>query len=304
MVDLGRRLAPGATTLAEVADALDADDDRAVFGTDQLLARLEEFTERAVASLDGAHFDIDPRIRRCDARLAPEGSAAAPYYIGPSEDLSRPGITWFPTLGETRFPWWRVASTWYHEGVPGHHLQVATDVINREHLSRFQRTLAWTSGVGEGWALYAERLMDELGAFSDPADEFGYLANQALRAARVVVDLGLHLGFPVPASLEKALGEPGAGGQGWTAERAVALLRAWAIQTDAFAVSEVERYLGNPAQAIAYKLGERLWLRARADARARLGGAFSLKAFHAHALGLGPMGLAPFVEAMSRWDGR
>ena len=140
-----------------------------------------------VEELDGVHFDIDERIRFCDARLAPEGSAAAPYYIPPSEDLSRPGTTWLPTLGETSFSWWRLATIWYHEAVPGHHLQISATVINREHLSRFQRAMAWNSGWGEGWALYAERLMDELGAFDEPGLEMGYLMSQALRKLTAIV---------------------------------------------------------------------------------------------------------------------
>ncbi|MFI5035370.1 MAG: DUF885 domain-containing protein [Acidimicrobiales bacterium] len=302
MVSLGERLAPGAPSLVAVAEVLDADDAGAVVGEDALVARLQAFIQDAVTSLNGVHFDIDPRVQRCDARIAPAGSAAAAYYIGPSEDLSRPGTTWFPTLGATRFPWWRIASTWYHESVPGHHLQDATIVLRRDQLSRFQRTMAWTSGVGEGWALYAERFMDDLGAFS-PADEFGYLSGQALRAARVVVDLGLHLGYPIPQGFDEAVGESGAAGKRWTAARAVALVERWAIESHEYAVSEVDRYLGMPAQAITYKLGERTWLGVREDAKNRLGERFSLKDFHAAALGIGPMGLAPFAELMGRWSG-
>jgi len=300
MVTLGERLAPGAGSLVAVAAALDGDDAGAIEGEAALLERLQRFIEEAVTSLNGVHFDIDPRVQRCDARIAPEGSAAAAYYIGPSEDLSRPGTTWFPTLGDTRFPWWRIASTWYHESVPGHHLQDATIVLKLDELSRFQRKMAWTSGVGEGWALYAERFMDELGAFS-PAEEFGYLEGQALRAARVVVDLGLHLGYRIPEGLDDAVGESGSAGQFWTHERAVKVLERWAIEHHDYAVSEVDRYLGMPAQAITYKLGERTWISVRDDARARLGERFGLKEFHAQALGIGPMGLQPFVDAMALW---
>ncbi len=302
MVSLGQRLAPSATSLVQVADVLDRDDAGAIVGEDALLARLESFIETAVGTLNGVHFDIDPRVQRCDARIAPEGSAAAPYYIGPSEDLTRPGTTWYPTMGATRFPWWRIASTWYHESVPGHHLQDASIVLRLDQLSRFQRSMAWTSGVGEGWALYAERFMDELNEFS-PAEEFGYLSGQALRAARIVVDLGLHLGYPVPDGYDDALGETGTGGQRWTPDRAVALVERWAIEPHDYAVSEVDRYLGVPGQAIAYKLGERTWMSVRDDARRRLADQFELKGFHAAALGIGPMGLAPFVDLMGRWRG-
>ncbi len=302
MIELGRKLAPSATSLAQVADALDADPKRLIVGTDALLAKLKAFTAQTVIAMDGVHFDIDPRVRFCDARLAPEGGAAAPYYIGPSEDLSRPGTTWFPTLGATSFPWWRHASTWYHEAVPGHHLQHATAILLAERQTRFHRLAGWLSGWGEGWALYAERLMDELGAFTDEADELGYLANQALRAARVVVDIGLHLDKTIPQEIGVLEPFGDCTGKPWTAEFAVALLEQWTIQDHEMSVSEVDRYLGMPAQAISYKLGERVWLAARSEAKERLGERFSLKAFHAHALALGPLGLDHFAREMAKWE--
>lgn len=303
MWELAAVIAPGAHSLAEVAAACDEDDDGAVFGVDEVLARLRDFVARTVEQLDGRHFDIPAAIRFCDVRTAPEGSAAAPYYIEPSEDLRRPGTTWLPTLGRSRFPWWRLAATWYHEAVPGHHLQSATALLATDRLNRFQRQSAWTSGYGEGWALYAERLMDELGAFENPADELGFLEGQALRAARVVVDFGLHLGFAAPDDLGE-LGRLGdVSGRPWTPEMAVELLVERAISDRESAVSEVDRYLGMPAQAISYKVGERAWLTAREDARARLGPRFDLKAFHTFALRLGPMGLDPFADELARFDG-
>jgi uncharacterized protein (DUF885 family) len=303
MWEIANELLPGATSLVEVAQHLEADPARRIDGTDELLRRLISFTEAATEKLDGVHFDIDPRIRFCDARLAPEGSAAAPYYIPPSEDLSRPGTTWFPTLGATSFSWWSHASTWYHEGVPGHHLQCATSIIEADRQSRFHRLEAWTSGYGEGWALYAERLSEELGFFEDLGDELGYLAGQALRAARVMVDIGMHLQLAAPSDLG-VLGDLGdCSGRVWTPEMAVVILDEWAIQPHEMSVSEVERYLGLPAQAISYKVGERVWLRAREEARARLGDAFSLKRFHAYALALGPMGLDPLEVELRAWNG-
>lgn len=303
MWEIAAELLPGATSLVEVAEHLEADPARAIEGTDELLRRLIGFTQEAVEKLDGVHFDIDPRIRFCDARLAPEGGAAAPYYIPPSEDLSRPGTTWFPTLGATTFSWWSHASTWYHEGVPGHHLQCAVSIIESERQSRFHRLEAWTSGYGEGWALYAERLMNELGFFEDLGDELGFLAGQALRAARIVVDVGLHLGLPVPAGFG-TLGEFGdPSGRAWTPAMAVAVLEERAIQTHEMSLSEVDRYLGLPAQAISYKVGERVWMRTREAARERLGDEFSLKRFHAYALRLGPMGLDPLEAELAGWDG-
>ena len=303
MWEIARELVPTATSLIDVADFLDHDPQRTVQGTDELLRRLVAFTDESVRALDGVHFDIDPRIRFCDARLAPEGSAAAPYYIAPSEDLSRPGTSWFPTLGATSFAWWSIPSTWYHEGVPGHHLQCATSIIEADRQSRFHRLEAWTSGYGEGWALYAERLMDELGFFTDLGEEMGFLSSQALRAARVMVDIGLHLELRAPSDLGELVGLGDCSGKVWTAEMAVAVLDERALQGHEFSVSEVERYLGLPAQAISYKVGERTWMRAREASKVRLGESFSLKRFHAFALALGPMGLDALEEELGRWDG-
>lgn len=294
MTVVGEGLLPGAAP-AEVAAFLDADPATTLHGVDALVAYLEGITAAAVDALDGVWFDIDPRIRRCDVRVAGEGAAAAPYYLPPSEDLSRPGSTWYPTRGQEVFPRWSVTSTWYHEAVPGHHLQIATTVLQREHLSRFQRTFGWTSGHVEGWAIYAERLMDELGFFADPADEMGYLASQALRAARIVVDIGLHVGWPAPAAAGEHAGRP------FDAASARAFLVTRALLDEAYAASEVDRYLGVPGQAISYKVGERTWLAARRAARDRLGDAFDLRDWHMHALRLGSMGLAPFAAELASY---
>ena len=285
------KIKPNAKSLREVADHLDNDSKYLVQGVDVLLKKLKDFIETAVKGLDGVHFDIDERIKICDVRLAPEGSASAAYYQGPSEDLSRPGTTWFPALGQDTFTWWDLPSTWYHEAVPGHHLQEAVAILEQDRLSRFQRTKAWTSGYGEGWALYAERLMDELGVFNDPGIEMGFLSGQALRAARVVVDIGMHLGYT------------GYNGEVWNAESAYDVLMNRALLDEAHSRSEVDRYLGWPGQAISYKVGERAWMNARADAKQRLGPSFSLKKFHSYALRLGPMGLDLFAAEMSHWDG-
>ena len=278
-------------SLKEVADIVEESELHSIEGEENLLAKLKSFTQEAVDRLDGVYFDIDPRIRFCDARIAPEGSAAAPYYMPPSEDLSRPGTTWYPTLGHTRFNFWHIASTWYHEAVPGHHLQVATSTIEKDRLTRFQRTEAWISGYGEGWALYAERFMDELGAFEDPAYELGFLSGQALRAARIIVDIGMHCGYE------------DFDGNIWNAQSAFDLLVNRALLAEDFARSEVDRYLGWPGQAISYKVGERVWVRTREDAKKRLGEKFDIKAWHNYALKIGPMGLDPFEREMATYKG-
>ena len=277
-------------SLKEVADYCEDAELHRIDGAENLLKKLLEFTEEAVAKLDGVYFDIDPRIKFCDAKLAPEGSAAAPYYMPPSEDLSRPGTTWYPTLGHDRFNFWHIASTWYHEAVPGHHLQCATATIEADRLSRFQRTEAWISGYGEGWALYAERFMDELGAFDDPAIELGYLSGQALRAARIVIDIGMHCGYE------------DFDGKVWNATSGYELLVNRALLAPDFAQSEIERYLGWPGQAISYKVGERKWMKVREDTKARLGSSFDIKAWHNYALKIGPMGLDMFEVEMAAFQ--
>jgi uncharacterized protein (DUF885 family) len=195
-------------------------------------------------------------------------------------------------MGKSKFSFWHIASTWYHEAIPGHHLQIATSMLEKERLNRYQRNDAWTSGHGEGWALYAERLMDELGAFEDPGYEMGYLSGQALRAARIIVDIGMHL------ELDDFDGNT------WSSESAFLILRDRALLDEISSRSEVDRYLSLPGQAISYKVGEQVWMRARSDAKKRLGDIFSLKKFHSHALKLGPMGLDPFEKELSKWDGK
>jgi uncharacterized protein (DUF885 family) len=292
MWEIAEQIKPGAKTLREVADHLDNDPKYLIKGKENVIKFLQEFTDAAIARMDGEYFEIDDRIKVCEARLAPEGSASAPYYNPPSEDLSRPGTTWIPMLGKDEASSWHLVSTWYHEAVPGHHLQFATTAVEKERLSRFQVHGAWISGYGEGWALYAERFMNELGAFDEPGIEMGYLSAQALRAARIVVDIGMHLGYT------------DFDGKVWNAESSRKLLNEQALLDEDHSRSETDRYLGWPGQAISYKVGERVWMKAREDAKARLGSAFSLKKFHTYALKIGPMGLDPFAIELASWDGK
>lgn len=290
---VGEQILPGATS-AEVRHLLDTDPARAVHGEDALREWLQGLMDDAMSFLiDEGHFEIDERIRRVEAMISPPGGAAAMYYTGPSEDLTRPGRTWYPVNGRTMIPMWGEPSTAYHEGVPGHHLQVATAVLNAERLSRVQR-LTFVSGHGEGWALYAERLMDEFGFLDNPEWRLGYLYAQAFRAARVVVDIGVHCGYTVPAS------SPWRPGEKWTAETMLEFMTERSSSDDAFNRSEVDRYLGWPGQAISYKLGERVWLDVRDEAMRRAGSSFDLKTWHADALALGNLGLDLFVQEMRR----
>ncbi|WP_129336146.1 DUF885 domain-containing protein [Cellulomonas endophytica] len=288
--EAGRVLRPGATP-AEAAAHL-AEHGPAVDGEDAVRAWLQDLMDRTIAELDGTVVDVPAPVRRVEAMIAPPGSAAAPYYTRPSLDFARPGRTWLPTLGRTRFPTWDLVSTWYHEGVPGHHLQLGRWAHRAGELSRFQVSVGSVPATTEGWALYAERLMDELGRLRDAGERLGYLDGQRLRAVRVVVDTGMHLGLPVR-------GEDGAR---WTAGRGLAFLGERSGSSSAFVASEVTRYLGWPGQAVAYKLGERAWLAGRAAARARrraAGEAFDLRAWHSAALGLGSLGLADLERELA-----
>jgi uncharacterized protein (DUF885 family) len=285
------RISPGAT-VEEAIELLTTDPARAVQGSDNLQRFLQELTDTAIAQLNGTHFDIPEQMRRCECMIAPPGGALSMYYTPPSEDWSRPGRTWYPTGGRTVFPLWNEVSVAYHEGVPGHHLQAGL-VAGLTSLSRYQRSLGWVSGHGEGWALYAEQLMGELGYLENPDYEMGMLAESIFRAMRVVVDIGLHLEMALPD------GEANAG-QRWSWDLAVPFADRYSPIRGDFTRSEVERYLGLPAQAISYKVGERAWLEIRDEARRRQGTDFDLKAFHTTALQLGPLGLEQMrVEMLS-----
>lgn len=287
------RIKPGAG-VAKAIERLDADPARTLEGEERLLGWLQDLQDRTILALDGVHFDIPAPARRVEACIAPPGGALAQYYTAPSEDFSRPGRTWYPTGGHTQFHRWRDTTTAYHEGVPGHHLQIALALAQAEHLSRFQRVAVWYPGHGEGWALYAERLMAELGYLEDPGDYLGMLIGQMLRAVRVVVDIGMHLQLAIPRGAPAPL-EAGAS---WSYERMLAALTEVARMPADEAQSETVRYLGWPGQAIAYKVGERAWLQIREECRARHGDAFSLNTFHNTALALGTMGLDLLREQM------
>jgi uncharacterized protein (DUF885 family) len=294
MRDVAQRILPGEPVIA-VADHLDHDLSRTIEGVDEFQRWNQDLIDATMDELAGTHFDIAQPLRKCEAMIAPPGGAAAMYYTGPSEDFSRPGRTWYPTQGRTTFPLWREVSTCYHEGVPGHHLQVAQVKYLSEQLSRFQRAFGFIAGHGEGWALYAERLMGELGYLDDPAYELGMLCAQAMRAVRVIVDIGMHLELPIIDRETEHAGET------WTPELALPFVIERSCEPPDFMRSEVDRYLGWPGQAISYKVGERVWLEARADARRRHGDAFDLKKFHSYALDLGGMGLGPLRDELARF---
>jgi len=292
MARVSNLVQPGATVQEAVA-ILDEDPARRVEGRENFRAWMQELAERTISELHGMHFDIPQPAHRIEAVIAPTNDGGI-YYTRPSDDWSRPGRMWWSVPdGVETFSTWKEVTVVYHEGVPGHHLQRAHAMAARESLNRWQR-MSWVSGHGEGWALYAERLMGELGYLDDPGAYLGMLDSQQLLAAQVALDIGVHLELDVPRGTGWREGER------WNAEIAWEFLRAHSSWDERQLRSELRRCLGLPGQAPSYKLGERIWLQAREDAMARAGGAFSLKDFHANALSLGAMGLDPLREALAR----
>ncbi|MEU1826286.1 DUF885 domain-containing protein [Streptomyces abikoensis] len=278
------KVLPGAGSPWEALSWLDRHG-RAVEGVEEVRRWLQELMGEAIEALDGTHFELAEQVKRVEARIAPPGGAAAPYYTQPALDFSRPGRTWLPTLGRTRFPVHGLVSTWYHEGVPGHHLQMAQWTLAAGTLSRYQTKVGRVGATLEGWALYAERLMDELGFLTDPAHRLGHLDAQMMRAVRVVIDIGMHLELEIPRH------SPFHPGERWTPALGREFLGRHSGHSADYVESEITRYLGRPGQAIGYKLGERAWLRGRAAAQARRGAGFDLKEWHMKALALGSLGL-------------
>ncbi|MFF6802194.1 DUF885 family protein [Streptomyces sp. NPDC012616] len=287
------KILPGAGTPWVALAHLD-EHGRHIEGVDEVRDWLQDLMDRAIEALDGTHFELAERVRKVESRIAPAGSAAAPYYTPPSEDFSRPGRTWLPTMGQTRFPAYDLVSTWYHEGVPGHHLQLAQWAHVAGDLSRYQASVGIVSANAEGWALYAERLMDELGFLTDAEQRLGYLDAQMMRAVRVIIDIGMHLELPIPAD------SPFHPGERWTPELAQEFFGAHSSRPADFVESELTRYLTIPGQAIGYKLGERAWLLGREKARERRGAAFDLKSWHMAALSQGSLGLDDLVDELAQ----
>ncbi|WP_104137138.1 DUF885 domain-containing protein [Arthrobacter sp. ZGTC131] len=274
-------------TVAEAKEILNNDPSRQLKGTDALTAWMQGLSDRAVAELAGVHFEIPDVMKTLECRIAPTDDGGI-YYTGPSDDFSRPGRMWWSVpAGEDTFTTWAETTTVFHEGVPGHHLQIATAVYRRELLNSWRRNVCWTSGHGEGWALYAEKLMEELGYLKDPGDHMGMLDMQRMRAARVVFDIGVHLELEMPHRW---------GSGTWTPEKGFDFLKANLDISEGQLQFEFARYLGWPGQAPSYKVGQRLWEQIRADLEVRPG--FDLKAFHTKALNIGSVGLDTLKRAM------
>ena len=288
--EVAAAIKPGAG-IAEAKEILNSDPARRLKGTEALREWMQELSDKAVAELAGVHFDIPDVMKKLECLIAPTDEGGI-YYTGPSDDFSRPGRMWWSVpAGEDSFTTWAETTTVYHEGVPGHHLQVATATYRRELLNKWRRNICWTSGHGEGWALYAERLMQELGYLNDPGDHMGMLDMQRMRAARVVFDIGVHLELAMPARW---------GSGTWTPEKGYDFLKQNLAISEGQLDFEFARYLGWPGQAPSYKVGQRLWEQIRAELEARPG--FNLKDFHTRALNVGSVGLDTLRRALLTGD--
>jgi uncharacterized protein (DUF885 family) len=276
------RLYPGAS-VTETLQRLDNEPRYLVHGTDALQAWMQDLSDRAVESLADTHFEIAEPLRRLECRIAPTHTGGI-YYTGPSEDLSRPGRMWWSVPhGVDTFRTWQETTTVFHEGVPGHHLQVGRAVVLADQLNRWRRLGCWVSGHGEGWALYAERLMADLSWLDDAGNRMGMLDAQRFRAARVVIDIGVHCGLTAPD------------GSVWDADRAWVFLQSHSAMAEENLRFELDRYLGWPGQAPSYAIGQRIWQRLRDE---MLGRGWTLKEFHARALDLGGLPLDVLRETL------
>ena len=278
--------------LRSVLDLLRQDPQRAAHSQEEFRELMQHRLEAALVDLQGSHFDVPEPIRRVDVKMAPPGGALGAYYVAPSEDFTRPGTVWWSKGDKQELPLFDEVSTAYHEGFPGHHLQNGLQMLAGDRVTRLQKLVVWYSGSGEGWALYAEDLMDELGYLDKPDYVMGKLASEMLRACRVVIDIGSHLELPIPQD------QPFHPGEAWSFETGVEMLDDYAAQDHDIAVSEMHRYLGWPGQAIAYKIGQQAIRDLRDEERSAKGAAYDEKGFHARLLEIGSTGLRVMREHM------
>ena len=286
---IAREVAGPGATIADAIAVLNADPANQLHGTGALREWMQRTADEAVAALDGKYFTLDPRVRTIEGMIAPSATGGI-YYTGPSADFSRPGRMWWSVPeGVTEFTTWQEKTTVHHEGVPGHHLQIGQAVAQGESLNRWRSLVCWVSGHGEGWALYAERLMDEFG-FLNPGERLGMLDGQRLRATRVVLDLGIHLGKP---AFDRY------GGGIWDHDKCWQLLRDNVAMEENQLRFELHRYLSWAGQAPSYRIGQRIWEQIRNDAARRAGQEFDLRDFHDRALAVGSLPLDVLGEVLA-----
>ncbi|PZU01244.1 MAG: DUF885 domain-containing protein [Brevundimonas sp.] len=276
-------------TQGSVAERIKAmgDDPKYVYpNTDAGKAELIAKLNAQMADMQGRLPDAFGRLPKAKVeikRVPPEIEAGAPmgYYNSPSLDGTRPGIYWINLKDTAEWPSWSLPTLTYHEATPGHHLQISLQQES-ESAPLLMNLLGFSSYV-EGWGLYAEQLADELGAYeNDPAGQIGYLQSLMFRAARLVVDTGIHA-------------------KGWSREQGIRyMMEAYGDQEGA-ATSEVERYCGWPGQACAYKVGHNEWVRLREQAKTTLGPRFDIKGFHDTALAAGGVPLSVLDRIVAAW---
>jgi uncharacterized protein (DUF885 family) len=279
IVELSGRVL-GTHDLAGTLAALRGDPSVHFTSGEEIVAVAEASLARAVAAIP-AWFGRLPRARCVVTRMLPheEQHATIAYYRQPPEDGSRPGRYYINTYAPTTRPRYEAEALAFHESVPGHHLQIAI-AQELEHLPAFRRHAETTAYV-EGWGLYSERLSDEIGLYSGDLDRIGMLSYDAWRASRLVVDTGMH-----------ALG--------WPRGRAIEFMTAHTALGLNNIANEVDRYIGWPGQALAYKIGQLEIRRLRSEAEAALGALFDIRRFHDAVLGHGALPLAVLRESVSR----
>ena len=314
-------------TVSEAFEKLNNDPAHQVHGVDGLQRWMQETSDEAVEYLSGRHFTVTDQMRQLAAKISPAGDGGI-FYTQPTDDFSRPGTMWWAVPpGVEVFHTWQEKTTVYHEGMPGHHMQLGRAVSLKDTLNTWRRQLCWFSGHGEGWALYAEQLMDELGFLKHPAERLGMLDAQRLRAARVLVDIGVHLGLERPsnaylssigicnAAYEDALnsspyldlGKPDTAKGVWDRNDLWAFMSLNVAMDPKFLEFETTRYLGWAGQASSYKVGQRVWqdLRSKwlsaptAQATQSRSSHTRLREFHDTALALGGLPLAVLEDVMS-----
>jgi uncharacterized protein (DUF885 family) len=224
-------------------------------------------------------FTLQPKAK-LDLRLEPELSraTASDHYTAPAGDGSRPGVFWSVVNDPTKYGSTGMTTLFLHEGKPGHHFHIA--LMQELNLPNF-RKYGGNNAFTEGWALYAETLGKEMGLFDDPAQYFGHLNDEMLRAVRLVVDTGMHA-------------------QGWTREQSIQYMKD-TLGYDVVAKTETERYMAWPGQALGYKVGSLKIQELRQRAQAALGDKFSLPEFHAVVLGDGTLPLALLEDKVNHW---
>ncbi len=273
-------------TVGERTSAL-SKDPRYLFSNDdagrkQALDRFQEILDEVAARMPEYFRTIPPG--RLKVERVPESSekgSSGAYYQPAAMDGSRPGVFFANLRDMAEMPRWYMKSLSYHEGIPGHHFQIST-AQGLKDLPLIRQQPIYTAYV-EGWALYAERLAAEIGMYKDdPLGDLGRLQEEMLRAARLVVDTGIHA-------------------KGWTREQAIDYMVGVTGKAESDMTSEVERYMALPGQACAYKVGQLKILELREKARAELGDRFSLKDFHTVVLENGAVPLTVLERLVDAW---